>query len=124
MRLSASCDRLEERLAAVEAALRASNGRAQVPERPGGSRPDLPTVKVVPEGPKSQTPSLSDRTPDNADDENRRLLIVGEGARVEARTANENPTAAGARRPSSVNSRASKGNQGSLPAASAGGAPQ
>jgi hypothetical protein len=124
MRLSASCDRLEERLAAVEAAFRASNGRIQVPERPGASRPDLPTVKVVPEGTKAQMPPLSDRAPDNADEDNRRLLIVGEGARVEARTANETPSAAGARRTPSVNSRASKGNQGSLPAASTGGAPQ
>lgn len=123
-RLTANCDRLEERVSALEAVLRAQNTRSKTPAETTGSRPDLPTVTVVPDGPKAETTPATDEAPDNAEQDSRRLLIVGEGARVEARTANENAATTGTRPSSAVNSRASKRNQGTFQAASTSGAPQ
>ena len=122
-RLSANCDRLEERVLALEAVLRTQATHAKSPAD-AASRPDLPTVKVVPDGPKAEATPTTDATADSAGEDGRRLLIVGEGARVEARAANENGVSSAARQSPAVNSRASKGNKGTLPAASTTGAPK
>ncbi len=123
-RLSANCDRLEERVSVLEGALRAQDTRSKTPADAVAGRPDLPTVRVVPDGPKTEATPAPEQAPDNAGEDTRRLLIVGEGARVEARAANENAATTGARPSSAVNSRAPKRNQGTFPAASTTGAPK
>ena len=110
--LTANADRLEERMLALEAALRAGPDSVHSVQETQSARPDLPVVKVLPNGQKAETSV-------DAIEDPRRLTIVGEGSRVEARAANE--TAAPARRSTPANSRSAKGNQTSSSPASTGG---
>ena len=119
-RLSANCDRLEERIIALEAAIRSGSGGVHRPQDTNAERPELPVVKVVPNGQKADTFSDTDMSTEGAVEDSQRLTIVGEGSRVEARTAAESTAAA--RQSAPAKSRASKGNQGSFSPASTGGA--
>lgn len=123
-RMTATCDRLEERVLALEAAARKGVGNSQPNASAGPPRPDLPTVKVTPDAPEPEMlPNVDSAIGDSTSD-NRRVVIVGEGSRVEARTAGEVSSSVVAKPTNKANSRASKTNQGSLPKASNGGAPQ
>ena len=120
--LTANADRLEERMLALEAALRAGPDSVHPVEESMSARPDLPVVKVLPNGQKAETSADAPLASDGAVEDSRRLTIVGEGSRVEARAANE--TTAPARRSTPANSRQSKGNQASSSSASTGGVSQ
>ena len=120
--LTANADRLEERMLALEAALRAGPDSVhQVQEAPS-ARPDLPAVKMQPNGQRAETPADAPVASDEAVEDSRRLTIVGEGSRVEARAANE--TNGPARRSTPANSRPAKVNQASSSPASTGGVSQ
>ena len=121
-RLSANCDRLEERVVALEAALRENAGLTAKTPGANAAMPDLPTIKVVPDGQKAEAATATERYPEDATEDTRRLVIVGEGSRVETRTALENNAPLGSRQSPQVNSRAPKRNQGTFPAASTNGA--
>lgn len=80
-RLQATADRLEERVAAAEAALKAGFRPNRSPLASTDiARPDLPVVQMESPDPPPPPPS-----PPSADEEPR-PLIVGEGSRVEARS--------------------------------------
>lgn len=124
--LSTNYERLEERLVAVEALERHKAGTAETASSPApvSTRPDLPTVKA---GPNEQTMSESS-SPEpghvgetSADDPNR-LMIVGEGSRVETRAAGDARTPTAASPPSKTNSRAAKRNPSTVTSTSSGGA--
>ena len=117
--LTANADRLEERMLALEAALRAGPDSVHSVQETQSARPDLPVVKVLPNGQKAETSADAPVAADAAIEDPRRLTIVGEGSRVEARAANE--TAAPVRRSTPANSRSAKGNQTSSSPASTGG---
>jgi len=123
-RLTATCDRLQERVIALEAAAngKASGSHSESPMNP--PRPDLPTVKVTPERPDAEPIWNNADGVDATTDDSRRVEIVGEGSRVEARAAGDNNSTAAPRPSTKGNPRASKPNQGSLPKASTSGAPQ
>ncbi len=123
-RLTTTCDRLEERVLALEAAAKGIGKGARVNAQSEASRPDLPTIKVAPDSSETGPAPSSEAAPDATADDDRRVVIVGEGSRVEARTAGESSSSVGARPTGKANSRASKANQGSLPKASNSGAPQ
>ena len=123
-RLSSSSERMEERILALEAVTQSdSRGRRDPPDG-NAARPELPVVRVDPNGQKSETAPEPERSSEGAAEDSRRLVIVGEGSRVEARTASETSPPPGVRLSSPVNSRASKGNSGSFSPASPGGAPK
>lgn len=123
-RLTATCDRLEERVLALEGAAKGVTSRARNDAEQRPIRPDLPTVKVAPDTTETGSASSNEGTPDAIADDNRRVVIVGEGSRVEARPAGESSSSVGVKPIDKANSRASKANQGSLPKASTSGAPQ
>jgi len=123
-RLTATCDRLEERMLALEAVTKGASESARLEANTSPARPSLPTVKVAPEGIESGPPSLSAGASDAVAEDDQRVVIVGEGSRVEARTAGESSSSVVAKPAGKANSRASKSNQGSLPKASTSGAPQ
>gem|GEM_PF-2284960 len=114
--LTTRCERLEERLLAVETFERegprssavanaTSSGNAMVGI---GSRPDLPTVKASPHGSQGEGPNEPDVSTDaNAGDSNR-LVIVGEGTRVETRVAGDTSVPPTMTTPGKANSRAAK----------------
>jgi hypothetical protein len=120
--LMASADKLEERMLALEAALRAGPDSIHPVEESKSTRPELPVVKVLPNGQKAETSEVAPLGSDGALEDSRRLTIVGEGSRVEARAANE--ATAPARRSTPANPRQSKGNQASSSSASTGGVSQ
>lgn len=121
-RLSANCDRLEERILALEAVIRSGISTDHRPPAASAERPDLPVVRVVPNGQKAESSSNAESPNEGVVEDTRRLTIVGEGSRVEARTPNENN--APVRHTVQSKSRASKGNQGTFSPASTDGAPQ
>ena len=123
-RITATCDRLEERVLALEATHKSAGSRLRVDPAADSSRPELPTVKLTPDTPDADRGPNQDNAPGVIDDDSKRVVIVGEGARVEARAAGESSSSVGAKPTGKVNSRASKTNQGSLPKASTSGAPQ
>jgi hypothetical protein len=123
-RISANSERMEERILALEAATQSGPSGRRDQQDVNAARPELPVVRVDPNGQKFDTASDAERPPDGATDDSRRLVIVGEGSRVEARTASETSPAAGVRSSSPVNSRASKGISGSFSPASTGSAPK
>lgn len=123
-RLTATCDRLEERVLALESSRKTSGPYPRVNASADGSRPELPTVKLTPETPTAERDANSDASFGTSEDDTRRVVIVGEGARVEARSEGESSSLVGAKPTGKANSRASKTNQGSLPKASTSGAPQ
>jgi hypothetical protein len=84
--LSTKFDRLEERLLAVEAVERYRTKPATSSPSAASERPDLPTVKAGPTDVAPDNPPQADRS--NADvpsDDSHRLMIVGEGTRIETR---------------------------------------
>jgi hypothetical protein len=120
--LTVNADRQEERILALEAALRAGPGTVRPVEEAKAARPDLPVVKVLPNGQQVESSADPPIASEGVGEDPRRLTIVGEGSRVEARAANEPPSPA--RRSTPANSRASKGNQASSPSASTGSVSQ
>jgi hypothetical protein len=123
-RLTATCDRLVERVSALETVGKTGPVGSRLDTHVSSQRPDLPMVKVTPDRPEAEPTSNVEAPPDATPDDGRRVEIVGEGSRVEARTAGESTSAAPARPASKANSRASKANQGSLPKALNSGAQQ
>jgi len=123
-RLTATTDRLQERVIALEAAAngKAAGSHSEQPMNP--PRPDLPTVKVTPDKPDAEPIWNSGDGVDAAPSDSGRVVIVGEGSRVEARAAGDTNSTEGPRPTGKANPRASKPNQGSLPKASTSGAPQ
>ena len=124
--LSTNYERFEERLAAIEALERHKAGTADsAPSNGGGStRPDLPTVKAGPNEQPTPEPSSSEpaRTGEASSDDSNRLMIVGEGSRVETRAAGDVRLPTVASPPSKTNSRAAKRNPSTVPSTSSGGA--
>jgi hypothetical protein len=116
--LSTQCERLEERLLAVEVLERhranaspsASTGVSGSPPSNIGARPDLPTVKAGPGSPNPAAAGEPERTADASADESNRLTIVGEGNRVEARVGSDIHLPAPTNASSKSNSRAAKRN--------------
>jgi hypothetical protein len=123
-RLSANSDRLEERILALEAAMRSGRDPDRGPQDPGAARPELPVVRVVPSGQKAEDAADTEQPSEGDSDDTRRLVIVGEGSRVEARAATEKNNPSGGRQTPPANSRARKGNQGSFSPASTSGEPK
>jgi len=118
-RLTANYDRLEERVIALEATTKVKSiGKSAEP------RPELPTVRVTPDHLEAEPLPMGEGSADIPGDDNHRVVIVGEGSRVEARAAGEVTTTPVARPSGKGNPRASKANQGSLPKASTPGASQ
>jgi len=111
-------------VSALEMAARGAGAKDHPDADASPARPDLPTVKVAPEPAVSEPTSKSEGPPGSATDGDKRVVIVGEGSHVEARTEGEVESPVGARPSGKANSRASKPNQGSLPKASKSGAPQ
>ncbi len=120
--LTVTADRQEERILALEAALSAAPDSAHPVEEPKAARPDLPVIKVLPNGEQAEPSADAPIATEEAVEDPRRLAIVGEGSRIEARAANETP--APARHSIPANSRTSKGNQASSSPASTGGVSQ
>jgi hypothetical protein len=120
--LTANADRQEERILALEAALRESPGSVHPVQEANAARPDLPVVKVHPNGQQVESSADVPIASEGAGDDTRRLTIVGEGSRVEARAAGETP--APVRRSTPTNSRTSKGVQASSSSVSSGGVSQ
>jgi hypothetical protein len=119
--LTAHADSQEERILALEAALRAVPDSVHPAEQAKDARPDLPVVKVAPNGQQMESSPDAPTASEDVGDDTRRLTIVGEGSRVEARAANEPPPA---RRSSPANSRTSKGNQANSSSSSTGSVSQ
>ena len=109
---------------ALEAVTKGDSASARLEANTSPARPSLPTVKVAPEGIESGPPSHSAGASDAVAEDDQRVVIVGEGSRVEARTAGESSSSVVAKPAGKANSRASKSNQGTLPKASTSGAPQ
>jgi hypothetical protein len=122
--LSTNYERLEERLGAVEALERYKTGTADNAPSPSNTRPNLPTVMAGPnEQPMTESaPPEPGRAAESSSDDSHRLMIVGEGSRVETRVDGDvrsTPTVAS---PPSKNSRAAKRNANSVSGTSSGGA--
>lgn len=122
-RLTATSDRLEERVSALEVAAKGAGTVVRHEVSAAPARPDLPTVMLAPEKSETEPAPNNEGASDPTTDDNRRVVIVGEGSRVEARAAGESSSLVGAKPTGKANSRASKANQGSLPKASTSGAP-
>ncbi len=124
--LSTNYERLEERLGAVEALERYKAGTADNAPSPSitSTRPDLPTVMAGPnEQPMNESTSPEpSRTVEPSSDDSHRLMIVGEGSRVETRVDGDVRTPTVASPPSKTNSRAAKRNPSSVTSTSSGGA--
>lgn len=125
--LSTNYERLEERLGAVEALERYKAGSAEsAPSAPSPSnvRPDLPTVMA---GPNDQpmtefTSPESGRGTETSADDSHRLMIVGEGSRVETRVDGDIRTPTVAPPAGKTNSRAAKRNPSTVTGTSSSGA--
>jgi len=122
--LSTNYERLEERLGAVEALERYKAGTADSAPSPNGTRPDLPTVMVGPsEQPMTESASPeSNRAVETSSDDSHRLMIVGEGSRVETRVEGDVRAPTVAAPSSKTNSRAAKHNPSTVTSTSSGGA--
>jgi hypothetical protein len=115
--LSTRCDRLEERLVAIEAVERYRTGSATTAPNTSGERPDLPTVKAGPTDASPQGAPHDGVHADTASDDSHRLTIVGEGTRVEARESGEQRAAAPATTSNKPTTRAAKRSPSSVPSA-------
>jgi hypothetical protein len=122
--LSIKSDRMEDRLQAVEVVQRSRTNSASRPPDTSTTRPDLPTVRLDPNQAGAEFRPETDRASEAASDDSRRLTIVGEGSRVEARDAGDASSGRAASPATKTNSRAPKRIQGNVPATSNGGAPQ
>jgi hypothetical protein len=122
--LSTNYERLEERLSAVEALERYKAGTAESAPSPSSTRPDLPTVMAGPnEPPMTESASLEPgRAAETSSDDSHRLMIVGEGSRVETRVDGDVRTPAVAPTSSKTNSRAGKRNPSAVTSTSSSGA--
>lgn len=127
--LSTRCERLEERLVAVEAVERhRANTNANVSASDASAisaRPDLPTVKATPDSPSSSSPETSPepgRTADTNPDDSNRLMIVGEGTRVETRVAGDTHAMTTPNTAAKPNARAAKRSPSTVPDTSPSGA--
>jgi hypothetical protein len=122
--LSTNYERLEERLGAVEALERYKAGTADSAPSPSNTRPDLPTVMAGPnEQPMTESASPEpSRAVETSSDDSHRLMIVGEGSRVETRVDGDVRTPTAASPPSKTNSRAAKRNPSTVTSTSSGGA--
>jgi hypothetical protein len=88
-KFQSTAGRLEERIAALEAAVRAQESRLAAgasPANPVRAPKDLPVVKMAP--PASSDGALDEPAPPEGEEQ--RTLIVGEGNRVEARATDAN----------------------------------
>lgn len=93
--IQAATDRLEERVAALEEALRAKSTEQVRTQSTDTSRPPLPVVTVLPNQDTSDPAPVETSTPNS---DATRPLIVGEGTQIETRSTSDSaPPAASAR---------------------------
>ncbi len=124
--LSTRCERLEERLVAVEAIER-RRAETNASTVSGGAsatsaRPDLPTVKANPNNPSAEASPEPERIADANTDDASRIAIVGEGTRVETRSAGDSRPLATPNVTAKPNSRAAKRNPSTVAGTSPSGA--
>ncbi len=122
--ISIKSDRVEDRLQALESIQRSRGYSGSRAPEPNTTRPDLPTVKLDPNEPTTESTPEAERTSEAGLEEAHRPMIVGEGSRVETRVAGDASPSHAASAAAKTNARAPKRFQGNVPTASDGGAAQ